>query len=155
HIDVYGHRAFVSASSGRGTLAVACFPRKSHSCALQATVSAGGQTLAQAPRQHFISGRGGLLRFSLSSAGRRQLNQSGAKGLPVEVRLRSPAGELATVHLNLVPFSTSGPWPKRTVSESPTIQIVGTTDFASRTGQGSILAACYAPAPCRVRVAIS
>ena len=41
------------------------------------------------------------------------------------------------------------------MSESPTIQIVGTTDFASRTGQGSILAACYAPAPCRVRVAIS
>jgi hypothetical protein len=155
HLDVFGRRAFVSASTGRGALPVDCFTVRASSCALQATISAGGQVLASSPHEHFASGRGDLLHFTLSPAGRHQLMESGTRGLPVEVRLRSASGGLATVHLTLLSFSTSGPGPTRSVTQSPKLQIVGTTDFASGSGQGAILAACDAPAPCPIRTSVA
>jgi hypothetical protein len=155
HADVYGRRAFVSASSGRGTLPVACFTVKSTSCSLQATVSAGGQRLVVSPHQQFAAGRAGLLHFTLSSAGRRELRQAGARGLPADVRLSSASGGRADVRLILTSFSVSGHGPTRSVSQSANVQILGTTDFASSSGQGGILAACYAAAPCPIRATVS
>jgi hypothetical protein len=155
HVDIFGKRAFVSASNGRGTVPVACFTRGSNTCSLQATLSYGGHALATSPHQQFSADHGGLLHFTLSAAGRHQLRQAGAKGLPVEARLRSASGSSATVRLTLISFSTSGPGPKRSVSGSPKVQIVATTDFVSRSGQGAILAACYSSAPCPIRVNVS
>ena len=155
HIDIYGQRAFVSASSGRGQLPVACFTLKSSTCSLQATISSGGQTLAASPHEGFSADHGGQLHFTLSSVGRHQLTQSGSKGLPVEVRLRSVSGGAAVVHLTLVSYSTSGPGPKRTVSQSPQVQIVATNAFASRSGQGAILVACYSSTPCPIKATVS
>jgi hypothetical protein len=71
------------------------------------------------------------------------------------VRLRSASGGSATVRLTLISFSTSGSGPKRSLSQSPKVQILGTTDFVSRSGQGAILAACYSSAPCPIRVNVA
>jgi Arylsulfotransferase (ASST) len=155
HIDLYGQRAFVSSSTGRGTLPVACFPRGSKSCTLQATVSTHGHALAASPHQRFPAGQGGLVHFTLSASGRHQLRESGSKGLPVDVRLRSASGRVATVRLRLVSFSTSGRGPKRSLSQSRKVQLVGTTDFASGSGHGAILAACYSQSPCPIRASVS
>ena len=155
HADVYGSRAFVSASSGRGTLPAACFTVKSKSCSLQATLSSGGQRLAVSPHQQFAAGRGGLVHFTLSAAGQHQLRQAGARGLPANVNLTSASGGRATVRLMLTSFSTRGPGPTRSVSQSAKVQILGTTDFASGSGQGGILAACYAAAPCPIRATVA
>ena len=155
HADVYGRHAFVSASSGRGALPVACFTVSSKSCSVGATISSGGHRLSQTPHRRLASGRGALLRFSLSAAGRRQLRQSGAKGLPVNVSVRSASGTRASLHLSLFPFSTSGPGPKRSVMGSSRVQLVTTTDFVSRAGQGAILAGCYGAAPCLITTTVS
>jgi hypothetical protein len=155
HIDVFGRRAFVSTSSGRAALPVDCFTVQSSSCSVQATVSAGGHVVAQSPHEQFKSGRGGLMHFTLSAAGRHQLREAGAKGLGVGVTLRSASGGRASVHLTLLSFSTSGPGPTRSVQQSPKVQIVGATEFASGSGQGTILAACYSPAPCPIRASVS
>ncbi len=155
HADVYGRSAFVSASNGRGTLPVACFALSSKSCSVKATISSGGQMLSQVPHRRLASGRGALLAFTLSAAGRHQLRESGAKGLPVKVSVRSASGARASVHLTLFSFSTSGAGPRRSVTGSSKVQIVATTDFVSRSGQGAILAACYGPTPCPINTSVS
>lgn len=155
HVDIYGKRAFVSASNGRGTVPAACFTRASNTCSLQATLSYGGHALATSPHQQFSAYHGGLLHFTLSAAGRHQLRQAGSRGLPVEVTLRSASGGSATVRMTLTSFSISGPGPKRSVSGSPKVQIVATTNFVSRSGQGAILGACYSSTPCPISANIS
>jgi hypothetical protein len=54
-----------------------------------------------------------------------------------------------------VPYSTSGTSPAQSVSQAPSIQLVGTRELVSSRHTGGILAACYGPAPCLVGARIS
>jgi hypothetical protein len=49
--------------------------------------------------------------------------------------------------LNLVPFYTSGAGPRRTLTNSSTLRIVGLTDFVSNGWVGGILSGCLGTAP--------
>jgi hypothetical protein len=57
--------------------------------------------------------------------------------------------------ITLVPFSTSGSAPARTASQSPSLQILGLTDFVSPGGVGGILAECLASTPCHTKTTVS
>lgn len=153
HVAIFGSDSFVTSGGGAGTLAVGCFT--SHACHLGLRISSGQTLLAHASRP-LSRGTGGVMNFTLSSAGRRALNQSSSHRLPVTVELRDSSGMTATRSLALIPYSVSGTGPTRSTSESPTIQLLQTTGFvSSSTGEGRILAACYAAAPCEVTTTVS
>jgi hypothetical protein len=57
--------------------------------------------------------------------------------------------------ITLVPFSTSGAAPARTASQSPSLQLLGLTDFVSPGGVGGILAECLASTPCHTKTTVS
>ncbi|HZU59551.1 MAG TPA: arylsulfotransferase family protein, partial [Solirubrobacteraceae bacterium] len=153
HVDVFADRAFVSASTGWGSVPVGCFT--GHTCHLRVKVVSGKSVLAHTARVKVFSGRGALVAFRLSSHGLAALNSAHDHRVAVEVTVRDSSGALARWHLALVPFSTNGQGPPRTLQESSALHILGGNQFVSRSGVGGILAACYSPSPCRVRATVS
>jgi hypothetical protein len=154
NLAVFGHDAFVSASTGSGTLPVACFTLRTHTCAVKITIASGHTVLGHA-RDSFTANRGGLLRFRLSSVGRQKLAAAHAHRLSVQLSGQDSSGQAASRRIELIQFTTDGAGPRRSVSGSPTIEILATTDFASRQGQGTILAACHASVSCHVQGSVS
>lgn len=154
-VAAYGQDAFVSSSTGAGTLPVTCFALHSAGCRIRTTISAGKMVLASTSRQPFHSNRGGLLRFRLNSAGRRMLAAAHSHQLTVHVRVQESSGRSADRQIRLVQFTTRGTGPSRTASASPTIALLGGTDFATANGQGAILGVCYAAVRCSVRGTVS
>jgi hypothetical protein len=75
--------------------------------------------------------------------------------LAVQVRVRDSAGHTGSRQIELIQFTTRGAGPQRSVSSSPTIEVLAGTDFASGQGHGSILAACHAAVRCHVRGSLS
>ena len=55
----------------------------------------------------------------------------------------------------LVPFYTRGAGPHRTLANSPTLRIVGLTDFVSNGRVGGILTACLSSTPCHATTTLS
>ncbi|HZU59991.1 MAG TPA: hypothetical protein VE983_03455, partial [Solirubrobacteraceae bacterium] len=148
HVNVFGPAAFV-ARSGHGAVPVGCFTGSS--CHLTVRVTSGKSVLAQTSPESLASGRGGLVGFQLSAQGIRELDQAPHHRLPVLVTARDASGATAGTQLDLIPYAVNGQGPSRSLSESPTIQIVGTAQFVSPAGVATVLAACYAGRPCRVR----
>lgn len=146
HVSIFGSTAFVP-RAGDGAVPVGCFTGSS--CKVTVKVTSGSSVLAQSGPQRVSSDRGGFASFQLSSQGTRELDQAPQHGLPVEVSVRDVSGVSATSQVNLIPFSVQGSGPTRSLDESPTIQLVGTTEFASG-DQVAVLAACYAGHPCHV-----
>jgi hypothetical protein len=93
--------------------------------------------------------------FKLTSTGRRLLARGRGHRLLVNVKVRDTSGTTALVPLTLIPFSTSGRGPQRSVAQSPPLRIVGVTDFVSSRGVGGILAGCNSSSPCAATTVVS
>ena len=155
NVAVYGEDAFVSASRGNGTLPVACFTLHAKRCAVTATIKAGGTVLNQTSRLSLPAGTSGLLTFVLTSAGRSMLASAHHHRLAVQVTAKETSGDSANRHLELVQYTTTGAGPSLTTSPAPTIQLLGSTDFATENGAGSIVSVCYAAIRCYVHGSLS
>ena len=151
HIGVAGRAAFVS-GSGTGGLPAVC--DNGFTCHIAVTITAGRTLIARTGSEHIPANGGGIIFFSLTGAGRSMLAH--ARGHRLLVRLSGKSGKLSLNRLiTLVPFSTSGAAPARSASQSPTLQLVGLTDFVSSNGVGGILAECLASTACHTRTTVS
>jgi hypothetical protein len=147
HVSVFGSMAFVP-RAGDGAIPVGCFTTSS--CSVTLRVTSGRSVLAQSGAQSIRAGRAAFVSFQLSSQGKQDLDHARKHRLPVQVSVRDSSGATASSQLNLIPFSVHGKGPSRSLSESHTIQIVGSTQFVSSKGVAAVLAACYAGGrPCR------
>jgi hypothetical protein len=152
---LYGQDAFVSSSTGAGTLPVACFTVRSQRCSVKATIKAGQTVLSSTPREPFAADRGGLLRFRLSSAGRNLLASAHGHQLSVLITAQDSTGHTAIRHMDLIQYTTRGTGPHRTVAAAPTVELLGGTDFATSKGRGNVLTACYAAIRCSLTGSLS
>jgi hypothetical protein len=116
-------------------------------------VFAGRTTIATTGEEQIGANSTGLVFFKLTSKGRSLLNR--AHRLAVNVKVQDVAGTKALVKLSLVPFTTSGSGPHRSVTQAAPLRIVGGTDFISSRGVGGILAACTSATTCPVTTEIS
>ena len=151
HIGVAGRAAFVS-SSGTGGLPAVC--DNGFDCHIAVTIAAGRTVIARTGTERVPANGGGLIYFSLTRAGRSMLAHAG--GHRLLVRLSGKSGKLALNRLiTLVQFSTSGAAPARDASDSPSLRLLGLTDFVSLNGVGGILAECLALTPCHTSTTVS
>jgi hypothetical protein len=152
HLAIYGRSVFVP-QRGLTGIPVGCFT--AGPCRITTTLTAGGTTLASTGPESIPAGSGGLVYFKLTPAGRVALTHAAGNRLPVTVRLHDASGASARTTLNLVSFATQGQAPVRSLSDSPSVRLVGATDFAFRDAVGGILAGCFASAPCQVSITIT
>jgi hypothetical protein len=152
HVGLFGHSAFVS-SGGTGAVPAGCYTGVA--CGLRTTVTAGSTVIARTGTEAVGAGSGGLVFFSLSGTGRSMLAKARGHRLTVQVSTRDTKGASATTTMTLVPFSTRGSGPARSVSQSPTLQILGRTDFVNSSGVGGILASCVSASPCAGKTKIA
>jgi hypothetical protein len=153
HVAIYGHSAFVPASTGTGGLPVGCYTGRA--CQVSTTVFAGATTIAQTGVERVGANGSGIVFFKLTSTGRGLLARARGHRLPVNVKVRDSSGATALVSLALIPFSTAGRGPQRSVAQSPPLRIVGVTDFVSSRGVGGILAGCGSTSSCAVTTVVS
>ena len=153
HIAIYGRSAFVPATSGVGGLPAGCFTN--HPCHIKTTLRAGRTVVARTGSEYLARNSGGLVYFRLSPAGRRLLARARNRRLAVRVTARDVSGASASVALNLVSFYTDGAGPHRTLASTPSLRIVGLTDFVSRGWVGGILSGCMGSTPCHATMTLS
>jgi hypothetical protein len=151
HVAIFGQGAFVP-RLGKAGLPVGCF--SATPCLLTTTVSAGKSTLARTGPQPVPVG-GGLAYFNLSPLARARLGRASHHRLSVKITVRDVSGASAIRQLSLIPFATSGPSPHRSVTQSPALRIIGTTEFVSQGRRGGALAACFASTPCQASMTIA
>ena len=151
HIGIAGRTAFVS-RSGTGGLPAVC--DNGFTCHIAVTITSGRTVIARTGTEKIPGNGGGIIYFSLTGAGRSMLAH--ARGRRLLVRLTGNSGKLKLNRLiTLIPFSTSGAAPARNASQSPSLRLVGLTDFVSSNGVGGILAECLASTPCHTRTTVS
>ena len=153
HIAVFGRSAFVPSGPGLGGIPVGCY--RGVTCHVVTTVFAGRTTIATTGKERIGANSTGLVFFKLTSKGRSLLNHARGHRLAVNVKVQDVAGTKALVKLALVPFTTSGSGPHRSVTQGSPLRIVGGTDFVSSRGVGGILAACGSASTCPVTTEIS
>ncbi len=151
HLAIVGRSAFIPGHGNAG-LPVECF--QPTSCSLSTTVSSGRATLATTGPEQIPTG-GGVVYFSPSSIARGLLRRSAQHRLEVKVVVRDSSGLGVTRQVNLVPFTTSGISPRRSLRQGGALKIIGTTDFVSHGWSGGILSACLAAAPCAATVKLT
>jgi hypothetical protein len=154
HVVIYGASAFVPPTSGFGGVPVGCFT--GGPCKLTTTVYAGHTLLARTGSERVSAGGTGIVYFRLSGGARSMLGRARSHRVPVSVRVTDASGVWSRRTMNLVPFSTAGAGPHRSVSSSRALSLAGTTDFVNSSGVGGLLAACHATVvPCAVNATIS
>ena len=154
HVAIFAPDAFVRASQGTGAIGVGCFTRQA--CHISMQVSSGSTVLARVA--HAVArGTGALLYFRLSAAGVSKLAQASGHRLPVTVAVHdSTSGVSATRTITLIPYSIAGASPAHGASQSSTLQLLQRPGFvSSSSGEGQILAACYASTPCQASTTVS
>ena len=124
-------------------------------CHIAMTITAGRTVVARTGSEQIPANEGGIIFFSLTSAGRSLIAH--ARGNRLLVRLTGQASKTLTLNrlITLVRFSTSGAAPARKASQSSTLRFVGLSDFVSSGGTGGILAECLASTPCHTRTTVS
>jgi hypothetical protein len=152
HLAVFGHGAFVS-ETGTGGIPAGCYAART--CHIATTISVGRTVIASTGTESIPRGATGVLYFTLTTTGQFMIANSRGGRLPVQVGLRDIGGHAATLPFNLVRFVTSGRGPARSVSQSPSVRILGTTDFVPGIGLGGILASCSTPVTCHVAATLS
>ncbi|MHB8656484.1 MAG: arylsulfotransferase family protein [Solirubrobacteraceae bacterium] len=152
HLAIYGRNAFVTPSTGLGSLPASC--AATYPCHIITTVYSGHSLLARTGSESIPTGSSGLLYFRLSPQGRRRLGQAPGGRLSVQVSTQDVSGMRATQGMSLVAFYTSGPGPHRAAINAASLRIVGLTDFVFSNGTGGILAGCVSVAPCHVRTTL-
>jgi len=152
HIALYGRSVFV-ARTGFAGVPASCFAR--HRCHIAATVSAGRTVIARSGREAIAPNSAGVVYFQLSSTGQRLLRGARSRRLAVRIDLADASGPTAGANFNLVPFSTAGRGPRRGVTQTGGLRLLGLTDFVSADGVGGILAYCPQSSSCLARTTIS
>jgi hypothetical protein len=152
HLAIYGRSAFISPSA-LGGVPVSCLA--THPCSIVTSVTAGRTLLARSGRERLAAGSGGVLYFRLSPAARSMLAHAHGGRLPVQITTQDSSGPKTTASLNLIAFHTSGSGPRRDLTPSRTLRIVGATDFVSENGLGGLLTACLTTTTCTVRTTVS
>jgi hypothetical protein len=153
HIAVFGHSVFVPSGPGLGAIPVGCY--RGVTCHVVATVFAGRRTIATTGREGIGANSTGLVYFKLTSTGRSLLNHARGHRLAVNVRVQDTTGTKALVKLSLVPYTTSGKGPRRSLSPSPPLRIASATEYVSSDGTGGVLAGCGSTTTCSVTTVVS
>jgi hypothetical protein len=153
HIAVFGKSAFVPSGPGLGGIPVGCY--RGVTCQVVTTVFAGRTTIATTGPERIGANSTGLVFFKLTAKGRSLLNRARGHRLAVNVKVQDASGTKALVKLTLVPFTTAGRGPHRSVTQAPPLRIVGGTDFVSSRGVGGILASCSSTTACSVTTVVS
>jgi hypothetical protein len=153
HLLVFGRSSFVNQATGVGGVPVGCYVPSS--CHVVTTISLGRITLVRTGSEAVPAGGTGIVFFKLTSQARRLLTHAPGARLPVQVITREAGGSTASASLVLIPFATSGPGPRRSLTSSPVIGAVGVTDFVFARGSGGILAACSAVYACPISAALT
>ena len=151
HIAMFGRSAFVPSGPGLGGIPVGCY--RGVTCHVVTTVFAGRTTIATTGTERIGANSTSLVFFKLTPKGRSLLNR--AHRLVVNVKVQDVTGTKGVVKLSLVPFTTSGSGPRRSVTPAFPLRIVGGTDFVSSRGVGGILAACGSATTCSVTTEVS
>ncbi len=152
HIGIEGRSAFVS-GTGVGGLPAVCF--NSSTCHISVTITAGRTVIAHTGTEHVPAQGGGLIYFTLTGAGRSMLAHARGHRLLVHMTGQDVSKLSFSRYITLVPFSTSGSAPARSASQSPSLQLLGLSDFVSPGGVGGILAQCLASTPCHTKTTVS
>ncbi len=147
HVVLYGRQAFVP-PSGFGAVPIACYV--STGCGVTTTIRAGRTVLSQSSPETVSAGAGRLAFFSLSTAGRKRLATAPGRRLAVTLTISGNGFPTTSANLNLVPFTTTGRGPTRSLNASPSLQLIGTTVFAYRGHSAALFAGCVGNAPCPV-----
>ncbi len=153
HLSIYARSAYVMNGGGLSALPVGCYTGAA--CHVTTTLAAGGTTIARTSPESVHAGTAGLVYFQLTARGRAMLAHARRHRLQAIATVRDDSGAAAATTLQLVRFSTTGRGPRRRVSQSPTLRIVGLTTFVSRGGTGAILAGCINAAQCHASVTLS
>jgi hypothetical protein len=147
HIAVYGRAAFVT-STGLGAIPVACY--QTTGCSLITTVTAGRTVIATTGPERAAGGRARLVFFRLTGSGRHLLATAPGRRLAVTVRVSGDGFPAVSTSFNLVPYTTAGRGPARSLTNAPSLQTIGATVFAYRGRSAALFAGCLAAAPCVV-----
>lgn len=153
HLVIYSRSAFVPSSSGFGSIPVGCFT--SSACKLVTTLRSGRTVLASAGKEGLGAGKSGVVYFRLSPTARRMLASARGRRLNVTATVQDVRGPSVTAHLTLVPFSTSGSGPHRSLSQAKSFGFAGTSVFVSQAGFGGIPANCLTDTSCQVRATVT
>lgn len=148
HVSIFGPDAFVPARGGYSRLPVGCFT--GHNCHISVKVDWGSHLIAQSAAQAVTSRTGKLIRFLLSSVGRRDIANTTGHQIRVLVTIHDSSGDTASKHMKLYSYSITGPGPKRSTHQSATVQVGDENAYVSSSGRAQLLTTCYGPAPCRV-----
>jgi hypothetical protein len=151
-VAIFGQSAFVS-GGWVGAVPISCAAPQP--CKLATRITVGRTTLGQAAPMTIEAGGNALVHFKLTRAGHAALMRAHKHRLQVRVTATDASGIAGTTVLTLIPFYTRGHGPKRSVSQSPTVQIVGLTDFVFDGKRGGILVGCSADLPCAPRTTLS
>src|SRR6185312_3633588 len=119
---------------------VGCFT--SSSCELETTIRSGHTVLATTGKEGLGAGKSGLVYFRLSSAARRMLVHARGGRLNVTATVQDVGGPSVTASLSMIPFSTNGPRPHRSVTQAKSFGFAGSSAFVSPAGFGGIPANC-------------
>ena len=147
---IFGQSAFVPAK-GPGGVPVACL--NAPLCRVKLTIHDGTRVIAHTGVAS-IPASGGIVHFTMTPRAHRLVADASGGRLPVTVTIHSSAGPTIKRTMALVPFAVSGAAPAREAGTSPTLRIIGATDFVSRGWSGGILASCTADAPCATTLQI-
>jgi hypothetical protein len=150
HLAVFGGSAFVAGGSAGGLPAFCYEPQPCH---VTTTIYAGRSVIGRTGPESLPAGGAGILFFRLSTGGVATAHRD--HRLSVHISVRDRSGVTAGVNMTLVPFYTHGAGPRRTLSNSPTVRLLGTTDFVSSGGVGGVLAGCFQASACHVRATVS
>ena len=149
HIAVFGRSAFVPSGPGLGGIPVGCY--RGVTCRVVTTVFAGRTTIATTGKERIGANSTGLVFFKLTSKGRSLLNHARGHRLAVNVKVQDVAGTKALVKLALVPFTTSGSGPHRSVTQASPLRISVARTSSRRAGWAASWPRVAAPAPARSR----
>ena len=144
-VAIFGRSAFVPA---HGSLAIPVACPNTTSCRVQASIYDGRQRLTHSATVQSVSRRGTLVGLPLTKRLSRLVAAAPGRRLPVSVSVASSEGTRASRTIDLIPYTTAGSPPARSVLSSSTIHILGKTSFVSDGWVGGVLAACASTAPC-------
>jgi hypothetical protein len=148
HIAIYGHSAFVPLRGGLGGIPASCL--QSAPCHIVTSIYAGRTLVARTGREYIGAQSAGIIYFRLTARGFALLRSARGARLPVSVDAQDLGGPRAQVQLNIIGFDSLGRGPARSLQNSPSLRIVGVTDFVSNGWVGGILAGCLQATPCHV-----
>jgi hypothetical protein len=153
HLILYGRSVFVNQATGTGGIPAGCYTRAV--CHVKTTISVGRVTVATTGTESIQPSGTSILYFTLTPRGRVLLRNAPGARLGVKVTARDTSGRRAIANLTLIPFTTSGRGPSRSVTQSAAAQVVDVTDFVFARGAGGILAGCATDAPCPIAATLS